>query len=79
MMSLPEGGGRRRHDPSRLARQPACQAAGSPGAARQRLDEVAAAGSGRWRRAGLGMLASPWPTPRAVPTSGGSLARSLRE
>lgn len=79
MMSLPEGGGRRRHDPGRLARQPACQATSSPGAARQRLDEVAAAGKGRWRQAGLGMLAGPWPTPRAVPTSGGSLACSLPE
>lgn len=29
MMSLPEGGGRSGHDPSRLARQPARQAAGS--------------------------------------------------
>lgn len=70
MMSLPEGGGRSRHDPSSLARQPARQAASSPGAAWQRLDEVAAPERGRGgrRRVRLAMPAHhPDPHPLAHP------------
>lgn len=63
MTSLPEGG-RSRHDPDRLARQPARQAASSQGAAWQRLAEVAASEREGQRRAGLDMPAghpATWP------------------
>lgn len=63
MTSLPEGG-RSRHDPDSLARQPARQAASSQGAAWQRLAEVAAPERARQRRASLDMPAghpAQWP------------------
>lgn len=68
MMSLPEGGGRSRHDPGRLARPPARRAATSLGAAWQRPDEAAAPGKGRRRLAGPDVLGRPpGPTPPGPP------------
>lgn len=83
MMSLPEGGGRSRHDPGRLARQPARQATTSLRAAWQ-LDEVAAPGRGRRRRPGwtcwpVPRPHTPSPTLRAVPTSWGRLGHFVSD
>lgn len=81
MTSLPEGG-RSRHDPDSLARQPARQPASSQGAAWQRLAEVAAPGEhDRSGPAWTCRLATrpngPSSNLRAVPTGRGILGHLL--